>query len=78
MGVRRSETLFPAQMISFNQGFDAPLLKQHLGRAGVRTAVVRGATAASAKLAFLITVLHSIADIDYATRALAHVIQRLP
>jgi 8-amino-7-oxononanoate synthase len=78
IGLSGSRALFPAQMIALSEDSDAALLKQLLLRAGVRTAIVRGTTATSAKLVFLITVLHSIADIDYATRVLAHVIRDYP
>jgi 8-amino-7-oxononanoate synthase len=77
IGLRDSDGLFPVRMISPDHETDALSLKRLLRCAGVRTAAVMGRTSAAAKLVFLINVLHSLADIDRATAALADVVQDL-
>lgn len=50
IGLRDSEGLFPVRMIALGREADALSLKRFLGRAAVRTAVVRGRTSALTKL----------------------------
>jgi 8-amino-7-oxononanoate synthase len=69
-GLRSSGGLFPVQTIVLDRAGDVLRLQRLLQRAGVRTAVVRSG-AARAKLVFIINALHSINEINEASRALA-------
>lgn len=70
LGLREAGTLFPVQMLAPDHDGDAVRLQRLLRAADVHTVIVRGRAAPGARLAFVITALHSPAEIAQATKAL--------
>lgn len=62
--------LFPVQTLESSQGLDTIKLHAHLLQAGVRTVLHRARHGYETSVSFLLTALHTIADIDRAVRAL--------
>lgn len=69
-GLHSPDSLFPMQLVVPDRDTDARHLQRELYSQGVRTAVVRG-HGSPPKLLFVITTMHSTADIDRAAAALA-------
>jgi hypothetical protein len=63
---------FPVQSFSSPQWRHAAILHQHLLRSGVRALLTRACNGIAARLTFLLTARHRLADIDSAGRVLAH------
>ena len=76
-GAGRPDNLFPVQMVGVQSFDDAVTLRRLLVGSGIRTVVVRGHSPSVAKLAFVMTALHSAAEIDRATTALVAASQAL-
>lgn len=71
-GLLTTGGLFPVQTLEPISAIDATILHKNLLRCGIRTVLHRYKAGCHACISFLISVLHSLSDIDHAVDALMH------